>query len=103
MVIRFCLEPLGGLEPSAQMMLQPDMLDSKSCSLSRYLRELLDAHMQIGICIASDELGNETADNLTSVMNGLALLYDDLNSIYMEQQDFIRMWKEKQEELESEA
>ena len=77
--------------PSVQEFLAPDIADNSSSIAGDYCNKMKDVYMQLGVYVASGVVRDEdTRHMFSNTMNLIANLYDELDAMRTEQQEYLR-------------
>ncbi len=81
--------------PSVQEFLAPDIADNTSSIAGDYCNKMKDVYMQLGVYVASGVVRDEDTKHMFSnAMNLIANLYDELDAMRTEQQEYLRTHQE---------
>lgn len=77
--------------PTVQEFLAPGIVDSSSSIAGDYCNKMKDVYMQLGVYVASGVVRDEdTRHMFSNAMNLIANLYDELDAMRTEQQEYLR-------------
>ena len=81
--------------PTVQEFLAPDIADNSSSIAGDYCNKMKDVYMQLGVYVASGVVRDEDTKHMFSnTMNLIANLYDELDAMRTEQQEYLRTHQE---------
>lgn len=76
--------------PTVQEFLAPDIADNTSSIVGNYCNKMKDVYMQLGVYVASGVVRDEdTRYMFSNAMNLIANLYDELDAMRTEQQEYL--------------
>ena len=82
--------------PSVQEFLAPDIANNSSSIAGDYCNKMKDVYMQLGVYVASGVVRDEDTKHMFSnAMNLIANLYDELDAMRTEQQEYLRTHQEE--------
>lgn len=82
--------------PTVQEFLAPDIADNSSSIAGDYCNKMKDVYMQLGVYVASGVVRDEdTRHMFSNTMNLIANLYDELDAMRTEQQEYLRTHPEE--------
>lgn len=82
--------------PTVQEFLAPDIADNTSSIVGNYCNKMKDVYMQLGVYVASGVVRDEdTRHMFSNTMNLIANLYDELDAMRTEQQEYLHTHQEE--------